>query len=160
MKLALDSDSDGDMDLMICASESVTPLILLRNDGDNGVLPGGLVGKTWSKQAMDINYSIHAITSGGLEGKDDEDDWTGGGNENSGPLLNGTLGSMDQINIIPPESPSCAADFNEDNVVDISDLLSLIAAWGTCESCPEDMNIDGAVDVSDLLSLIAAWGDC
>ena len=54
----------------------------------------------------------------------------------------------------------CPSDFNEDGVVDVNDLLLLIAAWGSCDACPEDLNGDGVVDVSDLLMLIAAWGAC
>ena len=85
---------------------------------------------------------------------------TFGGGHQSGALFAGLGGTMDQINIILPTPPDCSGDFNGDNSVDITDLLSLIAAWGTCESCPEDVNTDGAVDVSDLLALIAAWGPC
>lgn len=52
-------------------------------------------------------------------------------------------------------------DLNGDGVVDVSDLLILLAAWGPCPdgaTCPADMNGDGAVDVSDLLTLLANWG--
>lgn len=52
-------------------------------------------------------------------------------------------------------------DLNGDGVVDVSDLLMLLAQWGTCplsENCPADLNGDGAVDVSDLLILLANWG--
>ncbi|MGY8752755.1 MAG: hypothetical protein ACKVIO_02560, partial [Phycisphaerales bacterium] len=54
----------------------------------------------------------------------------------------------------------CDADFNQDANVDDLDLLSLIAAWGTCEGCQEDLNLDGTVTIRDLLLLIAAWGPC
>ena len=64
-------------------------------------------------------------------------------------LFNGMLGSCD-----------CVADINGDNIVNVPDLLSVIAAWGVCESCQEDINEDGIVDVSDLLIIISNWGDC
>jgi hypothetical protein len=44
--------------------------------------------------------------------------------------------------------------------VNVSDLLSLIAAWGDCNGCVEDIDGSGVVDVSDLLTVIAAWGAC
>ena len=160
--IAIDADRDGDMDFLIATPESATSLQLLRNDGSSsaGARMATLDGNSFNRQDVNTANPVTKITSGGLTGKDDEDDWTGGGNQNSGPLLNGTLGSMDQVNIIPPDPPACVGDFNEDNVVDISDLLSLIAAWGSCNSCSEDLNTDGVVDVSDLLTVIAAWGDC
>ncbi|MDG2199823.1 MAG: LamG domain-containing protein [Phycisphaerales bacterium] len=61
------------------------------------------------------------------------------------------------------ESPveTCGADINCDGVVDVTDLLAVIAAWGDCPedaACPEDINEDGVVDVTDLLAVIAGWG--
>jgi len=60
---------------------------------------------------------------------------------------------------------SCPADFtgsdgNPDGVVNVVDLLALLASWGLCEDCPVDINGDGVVNVTDLLELLAAWGDC
>ena len=51
-----------------------------------------------------------------------------------------------------------------DGVVDVSDLLALIAEWGFADS-PADISgadgiPDGTVNVADLLALIAAWGPC
>ena len=61
-----------------------------------------------------------------------------------------------------PEPEEKCADFNDDHVVDVSDLLILLSAWGPCgdpcNSCDEDLNSDGAVDVSDLLILLSRWG--
>ncbi len=57
----------------------------------------------------------------------------------------------------------CIGDLNGDGVVDVSDLLILLGAWGECprgEACPADLNDDGTVDVSDLLILLGAWGAC
>jgi len=57
-----------------------------------------------------------------------------------------------------------SADLNGDGVVNVPDLLQLLAAWGPCPDppaeCPEDINGDGAVDVADLLILLAHWGQC
>jgi hypothetical protein len=52
-------------------------------------------------------------------------------------------------------------DLNGDGVVDVSDLLILLGAWGPCprsNHCPADLNGDGVVDVTDLLILLGNWG--
>lgn len=54
----------------------------------------------------------------------------------------------------------CPEDLNGDGFVDVSDLLQLLGAWGSCPACVEDINGDGVVDVSDLLQLLGAWGPC
>jgi|TARA_B100001971_G_scaffold214785_1_gene254325 hypothetical protein len=48
------------------------------------------------------------------------------------------------------------ADVNEDGVVNVNDLLMVIAHWGMIDS-PADVNEDGIVDVDDLLMVISAW---
>ena len=59
------------------------------------------------------------------------------------------------------ELPVCPADTNCDNSVNVTDLLALLAAWGSCPPlCPPDINSDGNVNVTDLLALLAAWGAC
>ncbi len=59
------------------------------------------------------------------------------------------------------ESAPCPADFNSDTNVNVTDLLALLAAWGTClPPCPPDINSDGFVNVTDLLALLGAWGSC
>ena len=54
----------------------------------------------------------------------------------------------------------CLADVTGDGTVNVSDILAVIAAWGTCEACATDINGDNFVDVSDLLTVISLWGDC
>ena len=56
-------------------------------------------------------------------------------------------------------------DVNNDGVVDLEDLLAVLAAWGDCGGgggggggeCPEDVNDDGTVDLEDLLLVLANW---
>ena len=68
-----------------------------------------------------------------------------------------TAQQMEVLGFEPPQT--CPEDVNGDNVVDVLDLLSIIAAWGQ-SGVPEDINGNGAVDVLDLLAVIAAWGPC
>jgi len=56
-----------------------------------------------------------------------------------------------------PEPGSIPEDVTGDGVVDVLDLLAVLAAWGECVGCPEDINGDGVVDVLDLLAVLAAW---
>ncbi len=52
-------------------------------------------------------------------------------------------------------------DVNGDGVVDVLDLIELLAAWGDCpdppDECPADLNDDGVVDVLDLLIILGNW---
>jgi hypothetical protein len=55
----------------------------------------------------------------------------------------------------------CPADVaGGDGVVNITDLLFVIANWGGGAGNPADINGDSTVDIADLLSVIAAWGNC
>jgi choice-of-anchor B domain-containing protein len=63
--------------------------------------------------------------------------------------------------------PVCGnGDVNCDNVVNVSDLLAVISAWGQCPAPPASCNADvapapngdGQVNVSDLLMVISNWG--
>ena len=56
-----------------------------------------------------------------------------------------------------PEQNNLPGDINGDGVVDVSDILMLIVAWGPCSDCIEDLNSDGIVDVVDLIQLISYW---
>ncbi|MCP4759615.1 MAG: hypothetical protein GY894_03560 [Planctomycetes bacterium] len=50
------------------------------------------------------------------------------------------------------------ADLDENGVVGIEDLLSLLTSWSACTDCAADLNQDGVLDLTDLLLLIARWG--
>ena len=54
---------------------------------------------------------------------------------------------------------SCPADLNDDTVVNVNDLLTVIKAWGTAGGVA-DINGDGIVDVGDLLEIVGSWGPC
>ncbi|UCD74432.1 MAG: hypothetical protein JSV91_11650 [Phycisphaerales bacterium] len=57
-------------------------------------------------------------------------------------------------------SSGCTGDLNEDGVVNIDDLFTVLGAWGTCDECVEDINDDGKVDIDDIFALLGAWGPC
>lgn len=48
-------------------------------------------------------------------------------------------------------------DLNGDGVINVADLLLLLADWGFCNDCPADLNDDNLVNVLDLLALLSAW---
>ena len=56
--------------------------------------------------------------------------------------------------------PPCPADVYGDGMVDVSDLLAVIAAWGTPGVNVEDINDDGIVDIDDVFEVLVNWGPC
>ncbi len=59
-----------------------------------------------------------------------------------------------------PVGPSCPWDLDGNTDVNITDLLQLLADWGTDAAGPPDFDGSGDVGVSDLLDLLAMWGPC
>ena len=57
------------------------------------------------------------------------------------------------------QAGACPADVTGDGVVDVLDLLAVLAAWGQ-GGVPEDITGDGVVDVLDLLEVLESWGPC
>ena len=57
-------------------------------------------------------------------------------------------------------TPPCPGDIDGSGAVDVSDLLTLLGAWGPCNGCASDLDNNGLVDVSDLLTVLAEWGEC
>ncbi|MHC5025093.1 MAG: hypothetical protein ACYTGG_14515 [Planctomycetota bacterium] len=53
----------------------------------------------------------------------------------------------------------CVGDLDCDLVVDVQDLLLLLAAWDDPGGAA-DLNGNGLVEIQDLLILLAAWGPC
>jgi hypothetical protein len=73
---------------------------------------------------------------------------------------------LDHVVVVVVPDPPCPADFDgpcdaPDGIVDVTDLLAVLAAWGPCTgTCPADVNGSGSVDVTDLLAVLADWGAC
>ncbi len=64
-------------------------------------------------------------------------------------------------------SVTCPSDINNDNQVNVSDLLAVVNAWGSCPSlpgaCPADVSPlihNGIVNADDLLTVVNGWGQC
>ena len=64
--------------------------------------------------------------------------------------------AMDSM-VIELDETTLQGDINGDGVVDVVDLLALLADFGSCPGCPADLNGDGVVDVVDLLMVLANW---
>ncbi len=58
----------------------------------------------------------------------------------------------------------CAADIYKDGIVDVLDLMVVLAKWGTADLAADITGPygvpDGVVDVQDLLAVLSAWGPC
>ncbi len=59
-----------------------------------------------------------------------------------------------------PVEPCCVGDLDGDGFVGVTDLLSLLAAWGPNPGHPADLDGDGVVGINDFLDVLAAWGSC
>ena len=64
--------------------------------------------------------------------------------------------------VLGVEKCDCRADVVIDDMVNVSDLLDVIANWGPSQpgASNADIDEDGAIGVSDLLEVIAHWGPC
>jgi hypothetical protein len=60
----------------------------------------------------------------------------------------------------PPCLADCAGSGGGDDLVNVTDLLALLAQWGVPGGGSCDINDDGVVNVTDLLALLATWGGC
>ncbi len=70
----------------------------------------------------------------------------------------GKFGMISYVTVV--SAPSCPWDLDVSGGVGISDLLTLLAAWGTDPGGPPDFDGDGYVGILDLLELLANWGVC
>jgi hypothetical protein len=52
----------------------------------------------------------------------------------------------------------CVGDFNNDLVINVSDLLILLSEIGCAGPCLTDISGDGQVNSNDLLSFLAVYG--
>lgn len=81
-----------------------------------------------------------------------EEDCNANGDPDACELIAGESGDVNG-NGLPDD---CDADLNGDGTVGISDLLVLLAGWGT--PGPGDLDGSGSVGINDLLMLLLNWG--
>ena len=79
------------------------------------------------------------------------------GQPDAGPEMFGGTFLLRGGYLAAPSVAACPSDVVVDGVVDVLDLIDLLAGWGT--NAP-DINGDGITDVLDLIELLAAWGAC
>jgi hypothetical protein len=74
-----------------------------------------------------------------------------------------TLDDVDvdqRLHVVEPDAAPCRGDLDGSGRVDVGDVLTILGAWGPCDTCAADLDGSGAVDVADLLELLGAWGSC
>ena len=148
-----DFDNDGDNDFVISAIGSVSgerELIVIRNDTESAIVlsegDAAASGNNPSRiQHGDFNQD-------GLEDLVCSIDLTHGVISGNSPAIGVYLNTTEVV-------IDCPADLDGDGLVAVSDILAIIAAWGSTDASI-DLDGSGTVDVADLLVIIAAWGAC
>ena len=58
------------------------------------------------------------------------------------------------------ELESCPGDYNEDGLIQLTDLLDFLVTYGNyCDGCPQDSNGDGLIQLTDLLNFLILYGN-
>ncbi|MBI5863349.1 MAG: hypothetical protein HZB38_02315 [Planctomycetes bacterium] len=88
-------------------------------------------------------------------------DCNGNGVGDSADIAGGT--SMDINGDGNPDECECIGDMNGDFVVDLNDLTTFLAAFGSCTGQPNfnaraDIDHDGCVTLSDLSAFLSSFG--
>ncbi len=73
--------------------------------------------------------------------------------------VNGTSPGIGVFMNITAVVNDCEGDIDGNGTVEVTDLLEVIAAWGSSDA-NADVDGSGTVDVSDLLLVVANWGSC
>ena len=60
----------------------------------------------------------------------------------------------------PVSPPACPSDLDASGLVDVGDLVRVLAAWGPAPGAPADLDHDCLVGQADLLRLLSDWGPC
>jgi hypothetical protein len=149
----LDFDNDGDKDIAVVATNPETQLravMMYRNDTSNN--GGNLMFANDAQYDEGMNPIL--VAKGDIDG-DNHDDLI------SITQASSFRGTTTEVQFRQSDAEaSCPADFDGNGMVNVLDLLDLIAAWGATGDTPQDLNGDSVVTVLDLLVLIGAWGDC
>ena len=120
---------------------------------------GGSWSDVWTNQItieddqwMDISYDISDIVG---RQQNVRIRWTMGETNGSWQYSGWNI---DDVVIFVSSGGGTLGDVNCDGIVNITDILSIISTWGTCDTvCNEDIVPDGLINVSDLLQVIGNW---
>jgi hypothetical protein len=73
-------------------------------------------------------------------------------------ISNGRARLSVEIDALADVAPQVPGDTNGDGLVDVQDLVAVIAQWGPVgPGATADLNGDGLVDVADLVLVVTAW---
>lgn len=138
---AADFDCDGLLDLVTTNQDS-NSISLLRNLG------GAIFAAT-----MQVSTGARPgeIVAGDFDSDGDWDFATANRDSNNVSVF---------INQTCTPAQPCPWDLDGDTFVTTSDLLALLAVWGSNPGGPPDFDGDGVVSTNDLLALLANWGPC
>jgi hypothetical protein len=127
-------------------------------------------GETFVQVAADSEHTISLKSSLDSDGdgvpnnidncslyNPDQEDCNGNGIGDICDIDSGLSEDLNQNGIA--DECECICDFVEDGVVNVNDMLAVIAAWGSSGPLG-DGNGDGNVDIEDLLIVLGAWGPC
>lgn len=81
--------------------------------------------------------------------------WT---NNDDGVATDPSIAVDDFIIYASDPEPDCLGDFNNDGLINSTDLLVFLGDYGCLESCDADLNGDGVNDAIDLLIFLGVYG--
>ena len=67
---------------------------------------------------------------------------------------------LDGVSWVAPCVPltTCPEDVSQNGIIDIYDVLAILADYGCISNCTADVDGDGFVTTSDVLALLAMFG--
>jgi hypothetical protein len=68
--------------------------------------------------------------------------------------------SLDINGNFVPDECECSGDVDGNGVVDVDDIIDVIASWGALGDNPADVNNDDVVGAADLAIVLAGYGSC
>jgi hypothetical protein len=68
--------------------------------------------------------------------------------------------SLDINGNFVPDECECSGDVDGNGVVDVDDIIDVIASWGALGDNPADVNNDDVVGAADLAIVLAGYGNC
>lgn len=66
--------------------------------------------------------------------------------------------TLELLGVCPFTPPSCPADFDNDGLIGITDVITLLSNWGCSGNCTVDPNGNGSVSASDLTYMLTVFG--